>query len=76
MTTSTYDLCFLLIITNNIFGIIGIQTDNIIILYDQRFLAREEKELQQANYTTKPKQELRADNPLIFNGYVFSLNKN
>jgi hypothetical protein len=32
MITSTYDLCLLVTITRKAFGIIGIQTDNIIIL--------------------------------------------
>jgi hypothetical protein len=47
------------------------QTDNIIILADKRFSAREKKELKQAKYTTKPKEKLTAANPLLFNSYVF-----
>jgi hypothetical protein len=32
ITISTYDLCLLVITTREVFGIIGIQIDNIIIL--------------------------------------------
>jgi hypothetical protein len=32
MTTFIYDLCLLVTITRKVFGIVGIQTDNIIIL--------------------------------------------
>ena len=53
---SIYDLCFLIITNKDIFGIISIQTDDIIILVNKRFLAREEEELKQAKYTVKPKK--------------------
>jgi hypothetical protein len=63
-----------LIITNkDIFGIISIQTDDIIILADKRFSAREKEELKQAKYTTKPKEKLIVVNLLLFNGYILSL---
>jgi hypothetical protein len=58
MDTSIYNPCFLITSTNNAFGVIGIQTNNIIILGDERFLIQEEQELAQANYTTKPKEKL------------------
>jgi hypothetical protein len=35
ITTSTYNLYFLIIITKDIFGIVGIQTNNTIILGDK-----------------------------------------
>jgi hypothetical protein len=47
------------------------QTDNIIILVDKRFLAREKEELKQAKYIIKPKKKLIIINLLLFNGYVF-----
>jgi hypothetical protein len=43
--TFIYNPCLLIILTNNIFGIVGIQTDNTIILGDKRFLIQEEQEL-------------------------------
>jgi hypothetical protein len=51
------------------------QTNNIIILGDKYFSAREKHELTQANYTTKPKEKLLAVIPLLFNSYMFSLNR-
>jgi hypothetical protein len=48
------------------------QTDNIIILVDKRFLAQEEKELKQAKYTAKPKKKLIVINLLLFNSYILS----
>jgi hypothetical protein len=60
----------LVTINKDIFGIVSIQTDDIIILADKRFLAREEEELKQAKYTTKPKEKLTVVNPLLFNSCV------
>jgi hypothetical protein len=73
MATSIYDLCFLITTNKDTFGIVGMQTDDTIILADERFLAREEEELKQAKYTTKPKEKLTVVNPLLFNGCVLSL---
>jgi hypothetical protein len=67
---SIYDLYFLIITNKNIFGIISIQTDDIIILVDKWFLAREEEELKQAKYITKPKKKLIVVNLLLFNNCV------
>jgi hypothetical protein len=43
--TSTYNPCLLITLTNSVFGVVGIQTNNIIILGDKRFLIQEEQEL-------------------------------
>jgi hypothetical protein len=47
------------------------QTDDIIILINKRFLAREKEELKQAKYIAKPKKKLIIINLLLFNSYVF-----
>jgi hypothetical protein len=73
MDISTYNPCLLITLTNSVFGVVGIQIDNIIILGDKRFLIREEQELAQVNYITKPKKKLIAATPLLFNNYIFSL---
>ena len=49
------------------------QTDNIIILGNKQFSAREENKLSQAKYTAKLKKELTITNPLLFNSCVFIL---
>jgi hypothetical protein len=75
MDISIYNPCFLITSTNSVFGIVGIQTNNIIILGDEQFLIQEEQELAQANYITKPKEKLIAAIPLLFNSYILSLDK-
>jgi hypothetical protein len=73
MTTSTYDPCLLVTTTREAFGIVGMQTDDTIILGNEQFSAREEQELAQAKYTAKPKEKLTPTTPLLFNGCVLSL---
>jgi hypothetical protein len=46
------------------------QTDDIIILVDKRFLAQEKKKLKQAKYAAKPKEKSIVVNLLLFNNYV------
>jgi hypothetical protein len=45
MDTSTYNPYLLITLTNSVFGVVGIQTNNTIILGDKRFLIQEEQEL-------------------------------
>jgi hypothetical protein len=73
MDTSIYNPCLLITTTNSIFGVIGIQTDDIIILRNKCFLVQKEYKLIYANYTTKLKEKLLAVTPLLFNSCVFSL---
>jgi hypothetical protein len=75
MDTSIYNPCLLITLTNSIFRVVGIQTDNIIILGDERFLIQEKQELAQANYITKPKEKLIAATPFLFNSSILSLDK-
>jgi hypothetical protein len=70
IATFIYNLYFLITTNKDIFGIVSIQTDNIIILVDKRFSAQEKEELKQAKYTTKPKEKLIAVNLLLFNNCV------
>jgi hypothetical protein len=70
MATSTYDSCLLVTIIENGFGIVGIQTNDIIILADEPFSTLEENELLNAKFIAKPKEKLIPDSLLIFNGCV------
>ena len=72
MTTSTYDPCFLITTGKEAFGIVGIQTDDTLILASEEFLALEDSELSKANFLAKPKEALTPEDPLIFNGYVLT----
>ena len=74
MTTSTYDPCFLITTTEDKFGVVGMQTDDTIILADSKFAALEEDELTKAKLLAKPKEKLASDSPLIFNGCVLTQN--
>ena len=75
MTTSTFDPCFLITTTGTPFGIVGMQTDDTIILGDDQFSTLEEAELVKANLIAKPKQKLDLTTPLLFNGCIISLNE-
>jgi hypothetical protein len=75
MDTFIYNPCLLITIIDSAFRVVGMQTNDIIILGDKYFSAREEHELTQANYTTKPKEKLLAVTPLLFNSCVLSLNR-
>ena len=72
MTTSTYDPCFLITTGKEAFRIVGIQTDDTLILASEEFLALEDRELSKANFLAKPKEALTPEDPLIFNGYVLT----
>ena len=69
METSTYDPCFLITTSKDKFGVVGMQTDDTIILADEKFSELEEKELV---FLAKPKERLTPDTPLIFNGCILT----
>jgi hypothetical protein len=71
MTTSTYDPCLLVTKTGKPFGLVGMQTDDTLILAEQKFAAQEETEL---IFAAKPKEQLTTTTPLMFNGCILSLN--
>ncbi|EED12694.1 conserved hypothetical protein [Talaromyces stipitatus ATCC 10500] len=69
MTTSTYDPCLLHCIDQSQgFGIVGMQTDDTLILADNAFANREENEIKRANILCKLREKLTPSNPLKFNG--------
>jgi len=75
MTTSIFNLCFLITTTGTPFGIVGMQTDNIIILGDKQFSVLKEDKLVKANLIAKPKEKLNLKTLLFFNRCILSLNK-
>jgi hypothetical protein len=70
MAISTYDPCLLVTITEDGFGIIGMQIDDTIILINEPFSTLEKNELLSAKFIAKSKKKLIPDSLLIFNGYV------
>jgi len=58
-----------------LFGIVGMQTNYIIILGDDQFLALKEDKLVKANLIAKLREKLNLTILLLFNGCILSLNK-
>jgi hypothetical protein len=76
MTIFIFNPCFLITTTGTLFGIVGMQTNNIIILGDDQFLALKEDELVKVNLIIKLKEKLNSTILLLFNRCILSLNKN
>jgi hypothetical protein len=74
MNQSTYDPC-LLYTGNTGFGIIGIQTDDTLILANTAFAIDEDKELKKAQFLSKEREQLTQSNPVKFNGGNITLEK-
>lgn len=79
MEESTYDSCLLISKSDRSenfgFGIIGLQTDDTLILCDEKFAAKEEIERQRANFIAKPVTYLTKMRPINFNGSNISLDE-
>jgi hypothetical protein len=72
MQPSTYDPC-LLHRTQDIFGVIGLQTDDTIGLFSPDFADTEEEQIQNAGFASKPREQLTTTSPLKFNGGLIQL---
>ena len=77
MKTSTFDLCLLMTHDKNgPFGLVGLQTDDTLILGDEAFIERENDELHKAKLIAKPAEKLTSTTPLLFNGCKLTINEN
>lgn len=73
METSTYDPCLLHCSEpDQGFGIVGMQTDDTLIVADNTFAVREEEEIQRANILCKPREQLTSEKALKFNGAIIT----
>ena len=70
MIIFTYNLCFLITTKKEVFGIVGMQTDDILILILKEFLVLEDNKLSKTKFFIKPKEALVLKTPLIFNKCV------
>jgi hypothetical protein len=70
METSSYDPCLLITTSKDAFGIVGMQTDDTLILGSNNFAKLEQDELEKAKLSAKPVDTLSYDTPLIFNGSI------
>lgn len=68
MNQSTYDPC-LLFTTSNGFGVVGLQTDDTLILADKTFAHSESINLHKAEFLAKDREQLTDTTPLKFNGF-------
>ncbi len=75
MTKSTYDLCLLFINQNDqsIFELIEMQTDDTLMLKDERFAELEESELKKAKLLFKKREMLITFTLIKFNDEIISL---
>ncbi|KAM4061308.1 cwf18 domain containing protein [Hirsutella rhossiliensis] len=74
MSTSTYDSCLLITNTGpNTFGIVGMQTDDTLMLGTDSFSAREEEKLEEAQFRAKPKTSMTPGTTVDFNGAKLTL---
>ncbi|RDW58864.1 hypothetical protein BP6252_13340 [Coleophoma cylindrospora] len=73
MMTSSYDPCLLITQTKEAFGVVGMQTDDTLILGNQAFVEREDKALKEAKLSAKKAEVLTEKSPLTFNGGVLHL---
>ena len=69
ITISTYNPCFLITI-KEVFGLVGIQTNNTLILVLEEFSVLEDNKLSKVKLLIKFKEALVLETPLIFNGCV------
>ena len=67
--TFTYNPCFL-ITTKEVFGLIGMQTNNILILALKEFSVLKDDKLSKAKFLAEPKEALALKTLLIFNKYI------
>ena len=70
MTTSSYDPCLLITTTKDAFGVVGMQTDDTLILGDDNFAQTEDNKLKKANLKAKLIKVLLYESLLIFNRYI------
>jgi hypothetical protein len=73
IVTSLYDLCLLITNKKKAFRVVGIQIDDTLFLASKEFATLEDSELQKAQLTAKPRDELTAKSSLIFNGCIITI---
>jgi hypothetical protein len=72
MAVSSYDPCFLVSQDGKPFGVVGLQTNDTLMLASREFSDNEETELKKAGFLAKPVERLTPDTPLVFNGCILT----
>ena len=73
MVTSIYNPYLLISTNKDTFRVVGMQTDNTLILALPAFTKLEDNELQKANLSIKPRDKLSPISKLIFNRYILNI---
>lgn len=68
---STYDAC--LLYSKEPFGVVGLQTNDTLIVADTQFAQLEQKQLEKAKFLTKERETLTEDKRVKFNGGIIQL---
>jgi hypothetical protein len=69
---STYNPCLLITTTKTVFDVVGIQTNNTLILRSKEFDTIKDKKLTKAKFSAKPKKLLSSETLLIFNDCILT----
>jgi hypothetical protein len=72
MDVSSYDPCLLLSQDEKPFGVVGLQTDDTLILSSKGFSENEETELKKAGFLVKPIEQLASSTLLVFNSCILN----
>ena len=67
MSQSTYDLCLLYLNNSINFGIVGLQTDDTLLLANLAFAVSEQEKIKKAKFPTKEYKQLTPEHPIKFN---------
>ena len=70
MSQSTYDPCLLHFNNPTNFGIVGLQTDDTLLLANSAFAASEQEKIKKAKFPTKEREQLTPEHPIKFNGGI------
>jgi hypothetical protein len=73
MATLTFDPCLLYEKSSSTKGLVGMQTDDTLVIATFQLADREEAELV---FASKPRKELTLESPILFNGANLSLTQN
>src|SRR6266702_5194815 len=70
MNQSTYDPCLLYLNNPTNFEIVGLQTNNTLLLANSAFAASEQEKIKKAKFLTKEREQLTPEYPIKFNGGI------
>ena len=76
MVTLLYNPYLLITTKKKAFGVVSMQTDNILFLISKEFATLKDSKLQKAHLTAKLRDKLSTKSNLIFNRYIVMMKSN